>query len=197
MRKQLTAILCGAAMLLAPMATVAQTVWHETAEAKLTIAGTSTLHDWTMSTAAIKCQADVLLNGDGAPARINRLTVTLPAESLKSEKESMDRNAYKALKTDKHKNITFQLIAATVQNNQVVASGNLSISGVTNRIDLQATCTPQPDRSLRCTGQKGIKMSDYKVEPPSFMFGTVRTGDAITLSFDVKLAPAQPASNNP
>jgi hypothetical protein len=42
--------------------------------------------------------------------------------------------------------------------------------------------------TLVCKGSKRIKMTDYKVEPPSFMFGTIKTGDEITISFDVTLA---------
>jgi len=171
-----------------------QTTFRQTTEAYLTIAGTSTLHDWTMTSSQVNCQAEFILNPDGTPAQLSRLAVTLSAESLKSDKEAMDKNAYKALKTEKHKNITFQLLSAVVQNNVVAATGNLTISGVTQRVDLQATCAPQSDKTIRCTGKKEIKMSDYKVEPPSFMFGTVRTGDSITLSFDVKLA-AGPSAN--
>jgi len=38
---------------------------------------------------------------------------------------------------------------------------------------------------------KKIKMSDYGIDPPSFMFGTVKTGDEMTVSFNVNLAPVQ------
>jgi hypothetical protein len=39
-----------------------------------------------------------------------------------------------------------------------------------------------------CKGSKKIKMTDFNVEPPSFMFGSVKTGDEITVTFDVTLA---------
>jgi hypothetical protein len=32
-----------------------------------------------------------------------------------------------------------------------------------------------------------IKMSEYNVEPPSFMFGAMKTGDEITVKFNVTL----------
>jgi len=31
-------------------------------------------------------------------------------------------------------------------------------------------------------------MTDFKVEPPSFMFGTIKTGDEITVSFEAVLS---------
>jgi hypothetical protein len=38
-------------------------------------------------------------------------------------------------------------------------------------------------------GSKPIKMSEYNVEPPSFMFGSVKTGNDITITIDVTLTP--------
>jgi hypothetical protein len=32
-----------------------------------------------------------------------------------------------------------------------------------------------------------MKMSDFQVEAPSFMFGSVKTGDEITISFNIDL----------
>lgn len=173
----------------------AQTNFRQTAEASVTIAGTSTMHDWTMTSKDVNCQADFVLNADGAPTQLQRLSVTIPAESLKSHKDGMDKNAYKALKTSQHKTISFQLGNATVQGNNITASGNLTISGVTQKIELQATCLTQADKSIRCTGKKDLNMTDYQVEPPTFMFGSIKTGNAITLTFDVKLA-AKPVSMN-
>lgn len=41
------------------------------------------------------------------------------------------------------------------------------------------------DGSITFKGTYKLKMADYGVEPPSFMFGAMSTGDAITLDFDV------------
>jgi polyisoprenoid-binding protein YceI len=188
MKNRLRLLLLTLTASMSALTLVAQTAFRQVGESTLAIAGTSTMHDWTMTSKDVTCQADFTLNSDGTPAGLNKLSVALSAESLKSHKDGMDKNAYKALKTDKHKTISFQLLNATVQGNTFNTTGNLTISGVTQKIDLQAVCAVQSDKSLRCTGTKELKMSDYKVEAPSFMFGTIKTGDAITLTFDVKLA---------
>jgi hypothetical protein len=36
-----------------------------------------------------------------------------------------------------------------------------------------------------------MKMSDFQVEAPSFMFGSVKTGDEITISFNIDLQTAK------
>lgn len=173
---------------LSPAALFGQITYTQTQETTLTIAGTSTLHDWTMTSTAATCQADFAFQADGSPAGLSRLVVSLPAESLKSHKDAMDKNAYKALRTDQFKTITYSMLTTNIQGPIIQTTGNLTINGTTRKIDLQATCQRFSEYTLHCTGKKELKMSDYKVEAPSFMFGTIKTGDAITLSFDVKLA---------
>jgi polyisoprenoid-binding protein YceI len=99
----------------------------------------------------------------------------------------MDKNAYNALKTDKFKSIQFTVVSSTIQKNAVQATGNLSIAGITKPVQIEAICSNN-NGTLICTGSKKIKMSDFQVEAPVFMFGTVKTGDEITISFNLQLA---------
>ena len=100
----------------------------------------------------------------------------------------MDKNAYSALKTDKNKQITFQLASGKIEGKTIRCVGSLTIAGTTKQIDVDATYTILSDGSIQCKGSKKLAMRDYNVEPPSFMFGTVTTGNEITVSFDVVLA---------
>lgn len=45
----------------------------------------------------------------GKLVAINQLKISVPAESLKSGKEGMDKNAYNALKTDQYRTIKIDL----------------------------------------------------------------------------------------
>lgn len=163
----------------------AQTNYKQTGA--ITIAGTSTMHDWTMTSKEVTYQADFELNADGTPTKLNTVSVTLPAESLKSGKGAMDNNAYKSLKTDKHKQITFQLTSSKLNGKVITCSGNLTIAGTTKPVDIDVTYEAK-NGSLVCKGSRKIKMTDFNVEPPSFMFGSVKTGDEITVTFDVTLS---------
>ena len=100
----------------------------------------------------------------------------------------MDKNAYSALKTDENKQITFQLTSGKIEGKTIRCVGSLTIAGTTKQIDVDATYTILSDGSIQCKGSKKLAMRDYNVEPPSFMFGTVTTGNEITVSFDVVLA---------
>ncbi len=164
----------------------AQTSFKQTGESYITIAGTSTLHEWTMTSLQAAIQTTFQMDEKGVPTQIKSLSVTVPGESLKSAHKAMDKNAYSALKVDKYKNIGFTLSSASTQNELFQCVGNLSIAGVTKSISLDAICK-QKDKGIRCTGSKAIKMSDFQVEAPSFMFGTVKTGNEITISFNIDL----------
>lgn len=174
-----------------PVAGQAQTKFAATA-GTVAISGTSTIHNWEMTAQKPAVEAVFVQDPSGVLSDLSNLSFTLPAEALKSGKGTMDKNAYKALKTGANRNITFVASNATVTpagNNAylVKCNGKLTIAGTTRETDLQATCKLNTDKSLQVTGSKKLKMTDYKVEPPSFAFGTVTTGDAITLNFNVTL----------
>jgi polyisoprenoid-binding protein YceI len=154
----------------------------------ITIAGTSTMHDWTMTSQEAILNAGLEVNPEGVLTKINSVSVTIPAESLKSGKSAMDKNAYNSLKTDKHRQITFQLTGAKLTNQNILCTGNLTIAGTTKPIEMEVTYDER-SQGFNFKGSKKIKMTDYGVEPPTFMFGSIKTGNEITVMFDVTLAP--------
>lgn len=178
------------ALLFITMSSMAQTAYKQTGSPNITIAGTSTMHDWTMTSKESTYNAVFEVSADGTPSQLKMVSVSIPAESLKSGKGAMDKNAYKALKTEQHKQINFQLTTSKITGNKITCSGNLTIAGTSKPVDIDVTYEVK-NGTLVCKGSKKIKMTDYKVEPPSFMFGSVTTGDEITVSFEVTLTPAK------
>ncbi|OJV49570.1 MAG: hypothetical protein BGO40_10135 [Chryseobacterium sp. 39-10] len=61
---------------------------------KTTVAGTSTLHDWTMTS------QQGTFSGTVAGNVINDIKYTMNSKTLKSGKSAMDNNAYKAMQAD-------------------------------------------------------------------------------------------------
>lgn len=169
----------------------AQVKYHA-ASSKISIAGTSTLHDWDMTSEKANC--DILFTLDGSSiTAMSSLAFTVSAETLKSDHKGLDKNAYKALNSEKYPVISFNSTYANVRangpNNYVIsAKGKLTISGVSKEVWLAGVSTVNPsDMSIQTTGAVKIKMSEYSVEPPSFMFGAMKTGDEITVKFTVNL----------
>jgi polyisoprenoid-binding protein YceI len=169
----------------------AQTTFKASSKSSMTLNGTSTLHDWTMNARGFTTTAIISLGGDNQITAVNGLTLTLPVTNLKGEKESMNENAWEALNYDDHKNIVFKLTSATVTpaggKYNIAAIGNLTISGVTKAISMNVSANVNADGSITCTGSLPIKLSTFNIERPSFMFGTMSVGDAMTLSYSLVL----------
>jgi polyisoprenoid-binding protein YceI len=181
--------LLGVSLLLS-VASFSQTKFHaQTVD--LTVKGTSNVHDWHINSKQGQSEAVVVLAGDKVSA-IQKLSFSTPAKSLKSESNAMDKNTYKALKAEANPNINFELVSANLTpvdgtTYKVNGVGKLTIAGVTKQTDVNGTCKVNPDKSLTITGTKKFKMTEYKVEPPTALFGTIKTGDEVTINYNVKI----------
>jgi len=159
---------------------------------KISIAGTSTLHAWKMNTKTLTGVAQFSLTPghQNQITSVQSLSMSLEVLTLKSSSKALDKNAYKALKTEQFRNITYTLTAATVfpENNnryKIATTGNLKIAGVSNEVYMDVFCTVNRDASITCSGKDALKMTDYNVKPPSFMMGAMKTGDELILDFTV------------
>src|SRR5690606_5985832 len=143
---------------------------YKLANAELSVSGTSSLHDWTMTSNSASGSATVTT--DGATLKsIQNLNVTMKAETIKSGKGGMDDNAYKALKTKKNPDVKFTLkevksIVKKGNNYLVEAVGTLTIAGESRSITVQGDAQPS-NGTLKITGNKKFKMTDFKVDPPT------------------------------
>lgn len=155
-------------------------------ESTLIVYGTSSLHDWHITT---ESQNGKIVFKDINTSDIEKLDLSVKAESLKSGKNSMDKNTYKALKTDDYENITFQLIKVdnvtkkTDNKFTIKTTGDLTITGVKKQISLNFDIDTSSAKSIIITGEKTIKMTDFNIDPPKALFGTITTGDEITIKF--------------
>ncbi|MNK03742.1 YceI-like domain protein [compost metagenome] len=154
------------------------------------ISGKSNIHDWTMIAQNPMCEANFgAVSGEsGVPKNLVSLNFNVKAKNLKSESESMNNRTYKAIKADAYPDIDFKLREATVtplQKNKfsVNATGTLTIAGVSKLITIQVIGEVSADNTILCTGQEKIKLTDYGIQPPSFMLGAMKVGNELTISF--------------
>lgn len=165
----------------------AQTTYKLSA-GEFTVAGTSSLHDWTMTSKDAKGEAVISIENSVLKS-VTKLALTVKSETLKSGKSGMDSNAYKSLETKKHPEISFVLrsiksITKSGDHYLVNAEGTLTIAGQSRTMAVQAKAYPQANQ-IKFTGSKAFKMSDFKITPPTALMGTVKTGDEITVNFDL------------
>lgn len=163
---------------------------------KITIMGTSTIHDWESKTEQITGEF-VMSN----TSEIQSLTMKIPVVSIKSGEKLMDKKTYEAFKSDKFPVITFLLTEPTtpiVTNSdvQVTLTGNLIVSGVTKKITFKSTGKKTAAGGYQLTGSIPLKMTDFKIKPPTALLGTIRSGDAITIKLDITVLAQNLVVNN-
>jgi len=140
--------------------------------------------------------------------------VFVMVRSLKSVKEdgtpydeAMDRVMYEHLKadTDPKARILYRLTDLTLKEAPkskdapyvFEAKGDIVVAGVTNQVTTPINVLPQGDKKLKITGSGAVKMSDFKMQPPTALAGALKTGDEVKLSFEwnvMQRAPAAAAS---
>lgn len=149
------------------------------------IEGTSSLHDWHIN---VEKQVGNIVLEQSETVSVKGLNLTVESESLKSGKSRMDKNTYKALETDDYKKITFKLKKTTEIKSlgddtyEVKGIGQLTIIGNTKDITMTLKIEIKDDMVL-LSGKNEIKMTDFGIEPPTALLGTIKTGDAITITY--------------
>lgn len=168
----------------------AQSYKLDNQSSSLKVDGTSNIHDWTIEAENTSGTINLDLD-DEKIDHINNLEFTVVAESLISGKSGMDKNTYKALNTDKYKSITYQLqkvnsIENTSGNTYKISTkGTLTIAGVKKEINLNFNLKSDNNKII-LSGEHKLKMTDYGIEPPTAMFGSIKTGDMVKIKFNTQ-----------
>lgn len=193
----ITATTITAACLLAGAAT-AQDAPLTVSKATVTIDGTSNVHDWTASTSNVRVtRAQVAPDVRGAsfwdaivkPGALQAFEVTIPAASLTSPRSGLDKNMHKALNVQQHPDITFRLtsLSAASTPGAFTAVGTLKVAGVEREVELALTLGRSGD-ALVVKGTTDLLMTDFGIEPPKALLGTVRSSPKVAVSFQTVLA---------
>jgi len=159
------------------------------ANADVKVLGTSNLHSWSMEDKDVTCSARFTYEaGKTVPKSLAVFTFSFPVHSLTSGKSGMDSKAYDAMKAKKGGDIVFAASASTITPGakdqfNVKSDGNLTIAGVTKPVVLTAACSVKADGSVVCTGTHKLRMSDYGIKPPTYLLGTLRTGNKLSIDF--------------
>ncbi|MQP51259.1 MULTISPECIES: YceI family protein [unclassified Flavobacterium] len=159
------------------------------AESKLEVFGTSNLHDWEIQAKAMSGKSTMSIEEADLKA-IKSLDFSVEVEQLKSGKNGMDNNTFKALNSKTYKTINFKLVSVskitktTDGNFTVETQGDLSIAGVTKRIN-QTFSVKVLGKKAVFSGKTKIDMTLYGVKPPTALMGTIKTGKDVTIDFKV------------
>jgi len=179
------------------------------ASSRVTVEGTSTLHNWKVEGQSVKGYLSIdeqelaalwMRSGPFPHALTATVRVDIPVTSLTSRKRGMDETMYKALKATTHPTITYSLKSATILTRQVAqeedadrsltieATGVLMVAGVERLMDIPMQVRRLPENRLEIRGDASLRMTEFGIDPPRAMLGTLRTGDEVRVHWTWVLA---------
>jgi polyisoprenoid-binding protein YceI len=154
------------------------------------VSGTSNLHDWEMVLEDFQCT--LVLEGGNPSVKIHSVNFTGHSKSLESNSSIMNNKTYDAILADKYPEIRFsssslKTIPVQIKSFTGTVSGKLILAGRTNPVSVSITGEIITGNEIMISGTRDILMSDYKIEAPTALMGTLKTGDEVTISFSLVL----------
>jgi polyisoprenoid-binding protein YceI len=172
----------------------------EPAGSKVKIDGTSTVHEWTVESSIIGgyLELDPAMVADpqkAAPGKVKaNVMVSIPARQLKSGTKAMDNVMHDALKAQQFPRIQYRLTELVLKETPKAANdplrfdskGELTVSGVTNKISMPVTMERVEPAKLKTSGSTSVKMTSFGIKPPApkVALGLISTGDDVKISFE-------------
>ena len=163
--------------------------------ARVTLTGTSNLHDWSAATRMVRLTRIALAPPAAAdpwaailaPGGVLGVDVAVAARSLHSDRDRLDKNMYKALKADEHADIAFHLAKLDVgADGSGRAAGVMTIAGIERSVVFSVT-TKRIASALEIKGTLDLLMTDYGIAPPKAMMGMLKTDPRVKVSFEIVL----------
>jgi polyisoprenoid-binding protein YceI len=123
------------------------------------------------------------------PGAVETFEVAIPAATLTSPREGLDKNMYRALQVTEHPDIVFRLLRFEPRSgvaDAVRGIGVLKIAGVEREVAFDVA-TERKGPTLTVRGQLSLLMTDFGIKPPIAMLGMLKTDPKVTVTFETVL----------
>jgi hypothetical protein len=161
--------------------------------ARVTLSGSSNVHPYEAATATVHVTrlqvspsiGDQPLETLAEPGALGAFEIAIPAATLSSPKEGLDKNMHKALKVQQFPNITFRLtrLERGAAPNAFRGIGTLTIAGVERDVTLDLTIQ-KTAVTMTVKGSLVLLMTDYGITPPKAMLGMLKTDPKVSIAFE-------------
>jgi len=149
------------------------------------LSGTSNLHDWTATINSLggTCSS--------TQSEITKINLTIDATTLKSSNgKIMDNVMLDALKTNDYpkiylKSSSFKLMFENNGISKYSGIGTMTIAGVSKTISITTFHKILQNGNFEVSGSVNILMTDYGIEPPTALFGTITTANEVNISYKI------------
>jgi polyisoprenoid-binding protein YceI len=161
----------------------------DTGSSNFIIKGTSSLHDWEMTSNSVN-GAIAFFDTNQKSIQVKDINVVVGVRTFESGNRVMNKKCYAALKDESNPNINYRFKSIEEIKNtgsgsyNATLKGNLTIAGKTRAVNIDVQLVVYTDK-VGIAGNKALKMSDFDVEPPTALLGTLKTGNDIIIEFNL------------
>ncbi|SFU50511.1 YceI-like domain-containing protein [Pustulibacterium marinum] len=152
---------------------------------KLYVSGTSTLHDWECNVKDFQGKVNAVIE-NGKLVAIKSFDFSFKVKSLDSGKSAMDKKTFEALKEEKYPTISYKGDKVTLNNGKATFYGQMYIAGVSKSFETSVDVNLS-NGVLTLKGAEAFKLATFDIEPPTAMFGTIKTGEEVSIHYDLQL----------
>jgi len=159
------------------------------------IDGTANIRDWDSEVK--KIDAEVVLKefdlsdlSSLTAEHFKTLKLNMPVSDIESDSRRLTRNLQDYLKGDDHPYIKFNLksienVEAEDNNSAVVtAIGVINAAGVDHEVTMTVNASVN-DGTVTFSGTQDLLMTDFGIDPPTAVMGTVRARDEIQIIYSL------------
>lgn len=147
------------------------------------IEGTSTIYDWNAKVNQVEGKGTVFLNKDKI-LKIEELSIKIPVKDIKSNKTAIDKKMYVALKQNKNPYLFFNFKSLiSDNNNQLTIVGVFEIAGKSKEVKFPVNY--KLNNFLILNGSLNFNMLDYSIEPPTALFGILKTDEMVQVHYEI------------
>lgn len=161
---------------------------------EMVIDGTSNIRDWdadvkTINTTFVMNEFDASNLSSLTAEHFETLELSMPVEDIESGSGKLTSNMHKYLKEKDYPTISFNLTgidSVTVNGNQatIAAKGIVNAAGEDHETTMTVDATFENGR-VTFSGTQPLKMTDFNIDPPTALFGTIRARDEIDLIYSL------------
>lgn len=149
-----------------------------TKESTLSYSMSHPLHDWTGTSKEV----NAIIVSDAQKKIITQVAASVKIASFDSKNANRDSHTIEVTEAIKYPAVTFSSTAIADNGEKLLVKGNLTFHGVTNPIAFEAVKKHDGGKTT-VTGIIKVKMTDYKITPPSLM--GLSTEDEFTIDFNM------------
>jgi len=165
-------------------------------ESTLWVEGTSSVRGYKCNAAVLNAELQTaagnavaaILAGDKA---VSSADLTIEAAKLECGNGTMNGHMRKAIKAEANPAILFKLasyeLTKSADTLRIEMTGDLTLAGAQKTITLTALAKDGGNGTLVVEGTHELKMTEYGINPPKLMLGTLKVHDKVKVGFSLVL----------